>query len=459
MHAEIRAGWGSDAFRVVSICIGKGRGAYNDALPIFAIHAINGWERPLKKGSEVRSVLVGVSLFLLLCFTTCTVFIQQAWALESFQIGIYVLVALYLLTGIWQPGEHVAAGLPSILVYLMPLWGVVQILAHSTASTFETRREVLRWGALAGVFFLSQVVARSEVARRTCLTIYLCFATGLAVLCLTQLFTSEGRVLWLFASGYPDVYGTFPNHNNYVQFVEVALPVSLWRAIRDGWRSWWYALCGGLLYASAIGSASRAGAIICTAELIAMLALGLLRMRKNRGVSSLRGTIGVLLLVPALAFVFTLAVGWRPVWERFQGQDQFSGRREFLIAAIGMAKANPLMGHGLGTFPEVYQQFAVRDFPFYANHAHNDWAEFAADGGIPFLLLVFLPFAAAIPTAIRHPWGVGLIAVMVHACVDYPFPRPAVSGWMYAMLGVLYMVRMTDVGRRREGVKGVGVDG
>lgn len=106
------------------------------------------------------------------------------------------------------------------------------------------------------------------------------------------------------------------------------------------------------------------------------------------------------------------------------------------------------MGYGLGTFPEVYQQHAVKDFPFYANHAHNDWAEFAADGGIPFLLLVFIPFAAAVPTAIRQPWGLGLIAVMVHACVDYPFPRPAVSGWMFAMLGLIYMARSADWDRR-----------
>jgi O-antigen ligase len=107
-------------------------------------------------------------------------------------------------------------------------------------------------------------------------------------------------------------------------------------------------------------------------------------------------------------------------------------------------KHKPLTGYGLGTFPEVYQQHAVKDFPFYANHAHNDWAEFAADGGVPFLLLVLIPFAVAVPTAIRHPWALGLVAVMLHACVDYPFPRPAVSGWMFALLGILYVVRTDD---------------
>ena len=175
-----------------------------------------------------------------------------------------------------------------------------------------------------------------------------------------------------------------------------------------------------------------------------MLLIGLVRLRDPKTGARSRATTAILVIIPVLAVIFTLAVGWQRVWQRFQEPDPFQGRREFLIAAVNMAKNRPLTGFGLGTFPEVYQQFAIRDFPFYANHTHNDWAEFAADGGIPFLLLVLIPFAGAIPTAFRHPWGIGLVAVMAHACVDYPFPRPAVSGWMFALLGALYMARMAD---------------
>ena len=37
----------------------------------------------------------------------------------------------------------------------------------------------------------------------------------------------------------------------------------------------------------------------------------------------------------------------------------------------------------------------LRTSPFTPTTPTNDWAEFAADGGVPFLLLVFIPFAAA----------------------------------------------------------------
>ena len=388
-------------------------------------------------------MVAGVVLFLLLVFGTSTVFVCEAWALQSFQIGVYALLAAYLLAGIWRRGKPVRGGWLPWLVYLMPLWGVGQILARTTSSSFETRQEVLRWGALAGVFFLSQAVTRSGMAREYFRNVFLGFASCMAVLCLTQLFTSHGRVLWIFPTGYPDVYATFPNQNNYVQFVELALPIALWKTIREGWRAWWYPLAGGVLYASAIGSASRAGAVLCTAELLVMLGVGLAKVRSSKGKRFSRPAIAVLVAVPAFAAVFTFAVGWQRLSDRFRTIDPDLTRGAFLAAAVDMAEHRPLTGFGLGTFPRVYQRYAVRDFPFYANHAHNDWAEFAADGGIPFLLLALIPFAAAVPSVVRHPWALGLIAIMLNACVDYPFPRPAVSGWVYALLGMLYLERVS----------------
>jgi hypothetical protein len=39
---------------------------------------------------------------------------------------------------------------------------------------------------------------------------------------------------------------------------------------------------------------------------------------------------------------------------------------------------------------------------------------------------------------------------MMHACVDFPFPRPAVSGWMFALLALLYMRRESDLHVKRK---------
>jgi len=414
------------------------------ALPVVSINAESGLSNPAHKPNRHTPTVVASCLFLLLAYSTVTVFVRPAWALQSFQIGVFALLGVYLLAGIGRGKEYIAGGVAPPLVYLIPLWGVLQLVAHTTASSMETRAAVLRWGALAGVFFLAQTVAGTRAARRNILSAFLIFATAMAVLCLTQLFTSGGLVLWLFPTGYPDVFATFPSYNNYAQFVELALPIALWRALREGWRSWWYVLSGGLLYASVIGSASRAGSALCTAELLAMLLVGLVKLRDPETGLPTRSTAAMLLVVPVLAAAFTLAVGWERVWERFQQNDPYLVRKEFMVAAADMATHRPLIGYGLGTFPEVYQRYAIKDFPFYANHTHNDWAEFAADGGFPFALLVLIPFVVVVPTAVRNPWGLGLISIMLHACVDFPFPRPAISGWIFLLLALLYMSRMPD---------------
>jgi len=393
--------------------------------------------------------MVGVSACLIGCiaFITATGAVGRVWAEQSFQMGIFALVAVYVVMSVREPTVKFARAWTSWLVYLIPLWGLLQIAAHTTASTKETRGAVLLWGALAGVFFLSQVCGQTHSARRNLLSAYLVFATAMAVLCIAQLFTSKGRILWFIPSGHTEIYATFVAYNNYAQFVELALPIALWRALSEGWRSWWYALSSAVLYASALASASRTGSVLCTVELVAMMVIALVKLRDPATGRPPRATLAILAMIPVLAACFTLAVGWERLMARFHENDPYLMRKDYLVAAVDMAKHRPLTGYGLGTFPEVYQRYAVKDFPFYANHAHNDWAEFAADGGIPFMLLVLIPFAAIIPEAIRHPWGIGLISVMLHAFVDFPFPMPAISGWMFFVLALLYMSRVPEQSR------------
>lgn len=407
-----------------------------------------------KVSEQQVAAMVRWSLLFLLMFATATQFVKSAWALQFFQIGVFVLLAVALLAGGRNRVRHFAAGWTSWVLYLVPLWGVFQILAHTTVSTFETREVLLRWGALVGVFFLSQTSARSSRAERLVLDTFLGFAVIVAVLCLAQLYTSNGRVLWIFSSGYHDVYGTFPSYNNYAQFVELALPIALWFGLRDDRRCWWYRIAAGILYGSAIGSASRAGAALCTAELLGVLVLGWLAQRKQGTAAHARISPSALVAIPLLAVVCTLVIGWHRVLTRFETNDQYLVHREYLASALDMAKDRPLTGYGLGTFQDVYPRYALRVFPFYANHAHNDWVEFVDEGGIPFLLLILVPFAAAIPVVVRHPWGLGVVAVMLHACVDFPFARPSVSGWMLLLLGLLYMARTRELRGRQQRAEG-----
>jgi O-antigen ligase len=378
--------------------------------------------------------ITGWLLCVLLAYATATVFIPAAWPVQSFHIAVFALLAVVTLLkprNSEPPNSKPQSPAPELL--FLPLWGLLQLLAGSTAVPANTRAEILHWAALAAVFFLARRIGADRPARHAFLTGFLGFSVTLAILCLLQLFTSEGRVLWIFPTGNPDVYGTFPSRNNYAQFIELALPVALWSALRDPRHAWAWSLSAGVLYASVIGSASRAGAVLCTAELVAFIALSFRKTFEGRP-SRARVPVFGFLLVP---LVVTLTVGWGSLLPRFLQPDPYLVRREYLEAAANMVRQRPIMGFGLGAFPTVAPAFAVKDFPFYANHVHNDWLEFAADGGILFAMVVLSLFVRRVPAILRHPWALGLLAVALHACVDYPFPRPAVSAWIFALLGLV----------------------
>lgn len=158
-----------------------------------AYRADSGGKHPAAGIKHRQDPVVGVCLFVLLAYCTATIFVKAAWALQSFQIGIFALLAVYLLTGIRQGKESIAKGVAPLLVYFIPVWGLIQIITHRTVSIIETREAVLRWGALAAVFFLVQIAIRTPRAHEIALHAYLFFATAMAVLCLTQLFIAEAH--------------------------------------------------------------------------------------------------------------------------------------------------------------------------------------------------------------------------------------------------------------------------
>ena len=70
-------------------------------------------------------------------------------------------------------------------------------------------------------------------------------------------------------------------------------------------------------------------------------------------------------------------------------------------------------------------------------HAHNDWLEWLAEGGPLYAGAWALLAVWALRPALRSVWGLGVVAVFVHAAVDYPFARLGISAWAFVLLGLL----------------------
>ncbi len=325
---------------------------------------------------------------------------------------------------------------PSVL--LAPAGGVVllglsQLGAGTTVYRFETWAAVLDWSALLALFFLSLQLYGEPDARAGLRRAMLCFGFALSVVSVAQLFSSGGKVFWLFPTACKEfVVGPFPNRDHYAAFIELVLPLAVVEAFWSRRHKLAYAAMAGAMLATVIAGASRAGTIVGTLE-VAVIALGAVWGR-DHGTGTRAAS---LLRLFALAAVFTAVVGWEVVWQRFQEPDPFKYRREMAISSVAMIRDRPWTGFGLGTYESAYPAYTLFDIGLTVNHAHNDWLEWAADGGIPlFLLLGFVALWSA-RAAWRSPWAVGIVAVFLHATVDYPLHKPAISAWLFVLLAAL----------------------
>jgi len=374
--------------------------------------------------------LSAVALAALLFFGVLTVWIPHRWPVHALQAGVFILCIP------WAAVITLRARPPRGSLVLIPLggavlWGLLQLLFGWTVYRFETWNAVLTWTTHLAVFWLALQIFALPENRLWSRRALLYFGFALSVLSTVQYFTTPGRIFGIFAVDYANV-GPFLNRDHYSTFVELILPLALFEALRERRRTLPHALMAGALFASVIAGASRAGSILVTLEILVVLFLGL----SPRFAPA--GRLGRAISWTALfAVVFVAVVGWEVLWRRFQDPDPYRGRRELLQSSIAMLRDRPWTGFGLGTWPTAYPSYALFDTGHFANHAHNDWAEWAAEGGLPFLLMLLAVAGWSARLAIRSPWGIGVVAALLHCLVDFPMQRLAISAILFTLLGAL----------------------
>ncbi len=373
----------------------------------------------------------GAGLAAVLIFGVLTLWVRGRWALSLVQAGVLALGLAWVVG--WARRRYVPrGGFPLAAPAFAVCWGLAQLALGTTEYRYATEESVLYWLTALVALFLAMQAFESGPARRRLLGALVYFGFGVSVLAVTQYFTSGGKVYWLFPTGYPDAMGPFVYRNNYAAFIELLLPAAILGAIRDRRNAWLHAAMAGVMYASVIACASRAGSVLATAEVLAVLALAW-----SRGLLSLRGSALAVAKVASLAAVFVAVVGWSALLDRFKQDDPYVHRREMLASSLDMARERPWMGFGLGTFETVYPAYARFDIGLVVNHAHNDWAEWLAEGGVPFLLAAVSLAVWSVRPAVRSIWGIGLLAVFLHALVDYPMQRLGLALWVFVLAGVL----------------------
>lgn len=338
-----------------------------------------------------------------------------AWAVSVPEAGILSLTLIWLSERLRGWGEWRRSWLlwP---VGSIALWGPLQLAFGCTAYAFATWNVALLWMANALFFWIALQCLRSSRNRRLFLSILLAFGCGLAV--------------WAMFRTADSTFGPFVYKNQFAAFLEILTPVALYRVMADRRRALLYALCTAVLAAAVVVSASRAGAVLVYAEIAIVLLAGYWRgivsTREFRAVSL--GTIGLIVLFIAVA-------GWDSIWTHFQEPEPAQTRVRLLQSTLHMIRDRPIAGFGLGNWRGVYPAYALFDDSRIANEAHSDWAQWAAEGGVPFAFLLAAIFVGTARNAWRSLWGIGSLAVLLHAMVDYPTREPAIGALLFTMLG------------------------
>lgn len=314
---------------------------------------------------------------------------------------------------------------------LLGLWGLAQILLGATRSLWLTRQSTLTWFTCSVAFLLAATILDGERARDRFLNVIFWAVSLLAVAALLQMYHQPIYVFGLFPAE-PTVVGTFLYKNQFAAMLMLAAPIALYRMIELEGQEWIGAGAFAIMFGAAVGASSRAGVLLLAAELVT--ALGIAAKRRTlpwKNLLTLSG--GLLLLIAATSII----AGTQSIIEHFQQQSPYSIRNKLLISTLHMIATKPLTGYGLGTWPEVYPAFANFDLGRFANEAHNDWAQWAAEGGIPFALILAYITVRLIRPAVRSIWGIGLIAVMIQSLVDYPTREPVLAIFWFTLAGAV----------------------
>ncbi len=377
--------------------------------------------------------LLAFALLLIIALSVSVMFVSYQWASAIPETAPCILAALLMPgLGFGRRRFRYSPLLPAVAGVV--LIGLVQIFAGVTIYQWPTWQSILYWVGNASVLFVGLQVLGDTENRSIFLPWLVRFGFVVAVISSLQALTTDAVVYWTFPTEYRGwvVMGPFVYHNQYAAFIELVLPPALFLAITDKTWRWFYLMIAAAMYASIFISGSRAGLVLTTIEMFAV-PLAAVRSAQVPAKSFLRAAV----LMVAMVLLLAVSAGPDYLVKRFQEKDPYSVRREFLYSSVRMFRDRPVMGFGLGNWSTAYPAYALFDDGLYANQAHNDWAQWAVEGGV-LLVAVMLGIAVLIfPAAIRSGWGCGVAIVFVHCFVDYPIQRPAVAVVFFSLMAAI----------------------
>lgn len=329
-------------------------------------------------------------------------------------------------------------------------WSPVAVIDHAEFAALIVAYELLLLGLLKS----------TSATKNTSTIVAFLIALGICEASYGVLNLLTGNTYLLVFRRWTDdaaATGTLVSKNHFAYLLEMTIPfglamlVSMWERSRPG---------------AGQGIEARARTALLGAG-VATMVLGLLLSRSRMGLVSLAAAAAIvatlsyllkpvrqpgtrppndrtpLLLVGLATFALLAGIGIDAAFERFAraGADLESGRLPIWRETWSMIRESPILGHGFGSYPGLIGQYRRGPTGLAFAHAHSDYLEVLAEGGIVGLSIVgswlFL-FARRLrrsllltvdPEKRRRivAAAVAIFSVALHSTVDFGLRIPAVS--------------------------------
>jgi O-antigen ligase len=391
----------------------------------------------------------------------------EVWSISIMQVGAGLLFAL------WAAQEATAGKLeivgsplflPMMLFASLLVWQLVTGQTAYRAQTFSAALLYCSYGLL--LFLVVQCLRRTSQVKALGFALS-GYGFTIAIFALLQGIASNGKLYWLRtaqAGGW--IYGPYVNHNHYAGLMEMLTPIPLVISLAGGVRGLRKTLAAvaAVVMASTIFlSGSRGGMVAFAAQMI-LLATFLIKRQRNWRAALASGAFLL------LAFGLLVWLGGGELVERMASihtatTTELSGGTRLTIDrdALKMFAQKPVVGWGLGVFPDVYPQFSSFPSNIPVGMVHNDYlqvlVEMGALGFAAVLWFLLTLYRSALDklkhwppdanTTVTLAAMLGVTGILVHSFVDFNLQIPANAALFYALCAAAAIEPRFVLHRRR----------
>jgi O-antigen ligase len=390
-------------------------------------------------------------VFGLLLFAPLAFGAVETWSISVVQAATGAFFALWAVRQV-ATGELEIIGNP-LFIPILVFGGLTlgQLASGRTAYRFDTSSAAMQYWAYSLLCFLVVQCLRRTAQIRILAWIVSSYGFAVAMFALLQGLASNGKLYWLRnAESGGWIYGPYVNHNHYAGLMELLMPIPLVVALAgsvSGTRRGLAAMTAALM-ASTIFLAGSRGGMAAFAVQIVLLAAFVIRRRKNWK------TVFAFCTFLVIALGLLMWLGGGELVDRLASihsgaRTELSGGTRLTIDrdALKMFAEKPVLGWGLGVFPDVFPQFSSLATNLQVGMAHNDYLQLLVEMGalgfavaLWFLVTLFRTALnklktqpADTNTAVTLAALLGVSGILVHSFVDFNLQIPANAALFYVL--------------------------